>query len=430
MSDYLSSLAARSLRREPACEPRRAQMFEPRQETSSTPFAEEVREGLPGEETLESGAAETPVSAAPPISTAPALYERDNRVATEPRAQASAPPSLITPPDVLDDSPDFHSTPVTLPTQSHLQTTAPPLAAEQSTHSAPPVEAVRETTPPLVARLAQTQAVSHEPPTLKPETPTNANAATEATSEPLSPVPHNVTAISQTPTVSQPPPAYVQAEELADSSRPLVPSRQPSTRGATQTSTSASPSRQTHATAEERGAAIHYEPSTRALLSDALDEEVREQTPEVARRAGAGSRTGRFESESSTTVVDVEIVPQPHASKPPQTAETSIRSDSEPLSGEALQPLKTTTEVRPVPAPPSLPNARAGVLSTPANHTVPTAAREGSAQAPPPTIEVTIGRIEVRAVTPPEPPPRPRERQAPPKMSLDDYLRAHNGGRT
>jgi hypothetical protein len=44
-----------------------------------------------------------------------------------------------------------------------------------------------------------------------------------------------------------------------------------------------------------------------------------------------------------------------------------------------------------------------------------------------PTIRVTIGRIEVRAVSPPEPPPR-RTKQPTPKMSLDDYLRSRNGG--
>jgi hypothetical protein len=42
---------------------------------------------------------------------------------------------------------------------------------------------------------------------------------------------------------------------------------------------------------------------------------------------------------------------------------------------------------------------------------------------------VTIGRIEVRAVTPPAP-PQPRQRQEPPKMSLDEYLRAQSGGRS
>jgi hypothetical protein len=44
-----------------------------------------------------------------------------------------------------------------------------------------------------------------------------------------------------------------------------------------------------------------------------------------------------------------------------------------------------------------------------------------------PTIRVTIGRIEVRAVSPPAPPPR-RTKQPAPEMSLDDYLRARDGG--
>lgn len=45
-----------------------------------------------------------------------------------------------------------------------------------------------------------------------------------------------------------------------------------------------------------------------------------------------------------------------------------------------------------------------------------------------PTIKVTIGRIEVRAIMP----PAPREKKtAPPapRMSLDDYLKSHSGGR-
>jgi hypothetical protein len=44
-------------------------------------------------------------------------------------------------------------------------------------------------------------------------------------------------------------------------------------------------------------------------------------------------------------------------------------------------------------------------------------------------IRVTIGRIEVRAVPPP-PQLQPVEAAAPPapKLSLDEYLRQHNGG--
>jgi hypothetical protein len=52
-------------------------------------------------------------------------------------------------------------------------------------------------------------------------------------------------------------------------------------------------------------------------------------------------------------------------------------------------------------------------------------------ESPAPTIRVAIGRIEVRAITPPPMPPA--QRTAPtrpgPALSLDDYLKQHNGRR-
>jgi hypothetical protein len=47
----------------------------------------------------------------------------------------------------------------------------------------------------------------------------------------------------------------------------------------------------------------------------------------------------------------------------------------------------------------------------------------------PPTIQVTIGRVEVRATPPPTPVPKKRRHTAP-VMSLDNYLRQRNGGKT
>ena len=41
----------------------------------------------------------------------------------------------------------------------------------------------------------------------------------------------------------------------------------------------------------------------------------------------------------------------------------------------------------------------------------------------PPVVQVTIGRVEIRATPPVPPPPRPKPRPAPSVMSLDDYLR-------
>jgi hypothetical protein len=46
-----------------------------------------------------------------------------------------------------------------------------------------------------------------------------------------------------------------------------------------------------------------------------------------------------------------------------------------------------------------------------------------------PTIQVSIGRVEVRAVTAPAQPPRVVQRKAPPLLSLDQYLRERNGGK-
>jgi hypothetical protein len=45
-----------------------------------------------------------------------------------------------------------------------------------------------------------------------------------------------------------------------------------------------------------------------------------------------------------------------------------------------------------------------------------------------PVVQVTIGRIEVRAVQP-SPPSRLRAPRPRPKLSLSDYLRERDGGR-
>jgi hypothetical protein len=49
----------------------------------------------------------------------------------------------------------------------------------------------------------------------------------------------------------------------------------------------------------------------------------------------------------------------------------------------------------------------------------------------PPTIQVTIGKVEIRAVTPPPAaaPQRSAERRAAARLSLDEYLRQRNEGR-
>jgi hypothetical protein len=46
-----------------------------------------------------------------------------------------------------------------------------------------------------------------------------------------------------------------------------------------------------------------------------------------------------------------------------------------------------------------------------------------------PTIEITIGRVEVRAVQPPAPSRRPAAERRGPSLSLEDYLKERNRGR-
>ena len=55
--------------------------------------------------------------------------------------------------------------------------------------------------------------------------------------------------------------------------------------------------------------------------------------------------------------------------------------------------------------------------------------RVAAPEAPAPTIRVAIGRIEVRAITPPPAPPTQRTAPARPgpALSLDDYLKQRNG---
>jgi len=54
--------------------------------------------------------------------------------------------------------------------------------------------------------------------------------------------------------------------------------------------------------------------------------------------------------------------------------------------------------------------------------------RQNITPSAPPTIQVKIGRIEIRAVTSPAPPPRSRPNPSAPQISLADYLKSRGGG--
>jgi hypothetical protein len=101
--------------------------------------------------------------------------------------------------------------------------------------------------------------------------------------------------------------------------------------------------------------------------------------------------------------VAVERTAMPAEPRPPAIA----HSESPPV-----QPTRpsapATTAVEPRVTPYVKPSARAR-------------AEPAATPKPAPTIQVTIGRIEVRATPPPAPPQK--QRSAPPVMSLDEYLR-------
>lgn len=125
----------------------------------------------------------------------------------------------------------------------------------------------------------------------------------------------------------------------------------------------------------------------------------------------------------------------PAAVPPPVLGPPSTLTPAPPPRRAAATERATAPLLRPVPLPPVRPTvpARAGIqgAATPlARHRQPAA--PASAQHPAPhdaaPIQVTIGRVEVRAVTAPTAPAEPR-RKATPSLSLEQYLRNRHGGR-
>lgn len=96
------------------------------------------------------------------------------------------------------------------------------------------------------------------------------------------------------------------------------------------------------------------------------------------------------------------------------------------------QPLLDRTKINPdgTVSPVVIPRQTDVLLPTVALRTSRSLSRQSEARAAspaPPTIQVTIGRIEVRAV-PPSAPPRPRTATPTARLSLEDYLRSRSGG--
>lgn len=112
------------------------------------------------------------------------------------------------------------------------------------------------------------------------------------------------------------------------------------------------------------------------------------------------------------------------AASPPPTIPNQPKTASRPGTEETpFHPLLVP--------PPRDGRAPEPIRPAPSAHTTPRApAPTAESLVPPPAIHVTIGRLEIRAVTPPAAQARPQSTRAP-VVSLEDYLRqrASGGGR-
>lgn len=99
---------------------------------------------------------------------------------------------------------------------------------------------------------------------------------------------------------------------------------------------------------------------------------------------------------------------------------------AQPVSVQLVQPVNLPAETYAAPSPTT---AVVRLRPAPAFGSAPVAAAplQEKLQVTP-TISVTIGRIEVRAVAPPAPPPK-RNSAPMPKLSLDDYLKQRESRR-
>lgn len=128
------------------------------------------------------------------------------------------------------------------------------------------------------------------------------------------------------------------------------------------------------------------------------------------RRTVVGQQAAREQSVPSEQAV-VNPVVNPVASP-------AAHAEHQPAAIAGNEPLTPAIQPRPVsPAPPRIKPALPHAFGEPSN--------PRPAEAP--TIQVTIGRIEVRATPPVAPVPKPRP--ASPKLSLDDYLCQRNEGK-
>jgi hypothetical protein len=178
----------------------------------------------------------------------------------------------------------------------------------------------------------------------------------------------------------------------------------------------------------------------------------------LARASSHAPSPRETNTESTSTIVVKTVIerPAPIDRVPHSIADESSKSPNPGLPAvpapvadieHERQPLRDAFQVESTPFPdpprPAEPVARSDTKTaagreivvtprvTPAPVSSPPVARRDRAPEPAPVVHVTIGRIEVRAVTASATalPAAPRPAAKSPVLSLDDYLRERNGGR-
>lgn len=146
-----------------------------------------------------------------------------------------------------------------------------------------------------------------------------------------------------------------------------------------------------------------------------------------ARRSFEPTVSHRPQLATAPSAPAVEVSPAP----PVIPHQAEVRRD--PVTQTPGPRTDQPAEVEPAPSadtqPPAVPPTREiPVEPTPIRPMADGPARQRREAQPAPTIRVTIGRIEVRATTPPTPKPPPRPARREPTVSLDQYLEQRNGG--
>jgi hypothetical protein len=286
-----------------------------------------------------------------------------------------------------------------------------------------PLSSPRRTTISASTERDDLQPTLPESSTRNSDTPSRASAVVEQPSAETRTVvePINVQTVGHAPAENLPPP-----ERIPETARPLSTAQQPPT-PATPASNSDKVLDAPLPARSERQDDLQDGQDDSLMPIQAAPRIVSEQNvlPPLRRR-----RDGVRASPAIEPREDEQSAPPTMPTLPP--AVHSRHADSPLQSSDATPPLRVNPVETPVTRPARTPEPVANVIAQPSvtrsmEAKVSTEAAMSEAAEAAPVINITIGRVEVRATHAPAA-PRQQSRSAVPPMSLDDYLRRRAGG--